>query len=186
MKHFFIIVIAMVTLLYSFFFSFRQPWCYCLWFIGKSIQCNVQTWLHFFSKTTTTTTNTHTTKPHPPHTYTHTKLQMQLTEKKVIMKLEQCPSTDDEIMCTYVQVPSKKNSCKKYLCVYMYNKMYKKEIYKSNLHFLKWMGSLFLLLAILYSVSLMFLIKFSKLTKFGFLFWNLDTKNPFIFLVTLV
>ena len=51
------------------------------------------------------------------------------------MKLEQCPSTDDEIMCTYVQVPSKKNSCKKYLCVY--NKIYEKEIYKSNLHFLK-------------------------------------------------
>ena len=41
------------------------------------------------------------------------------------MKLEQCPSTDDEIMCTYVPVPSKK-SCKIYLCVY--NKINEKEI----------------------------------------------------------
>ena len=97
-----------------------------------------------------------------PHTHTITQI------------IVRCPSTNDEIMCRYVQVPSKKNSCKIYLCVY--NKMNEKEIYKSNLHFLKWMGSLFRLLAILYSVSLMFLIKFNKLTKFGFLFWNLETK----------
>ena len=49
-------------------------WCgYCLWFIGKSIQCTVQTWLHFFFKKQQQQ-KIHTRQSHtPPHTYTHKK-----------------------------------------------------------------------------------------------------------------
>ena len=123
----------------------------------------------------------HTTKSHPipthpttPHTYTH-KITDAADKMKIHYEIGTMLSTNDEIMCTCVQVPSMQNSCKIYLCGY--NKMHEKEIYKSNLHFFEvnW-EFISSVIVILYSVSLMFLIKVNKLTKFGSLFWSLETK----------
>ena len=111
---------------FFFFFFFRQPWCYCLWFIGKARKYNAmyrQGCFFFLQKTTKNNKERYTYHKATPHPHTptpthiHKKLQMQQKHWKVIMKLEQCPSTNDDIMYTYVQVPSMQNSCKIYLRV---------------------------------------------------------------------
>ena len=96
-----------------FFFNFRQPWCYCLWLIGKARKYNAMNrqgcFFFFFRKEQKKKKDTHTMYPlpHPylPHTYrpihkiTNAAGKMRIHDENGTMS-----STNEEIMCTFVKL----------------------------------------------------------------------------------